>query len=121
MDELGPRGFPQLDYIEAPRSAPKAGSALELLQAVYRDPEIDLFTRLRAARDALPFESPKLAVVAQVGAPHGLAERLEAALAAAERVQAERSGRAPQTIEGTARPKALAPPEGAPPEGPGDC
>lgn len=58
-----------------------AGSSLEFLQAVYSDPAQPMSRRMRAAIAALPFERPKLAVVASLDAGPGFAARLEAAIA----------------------------------------
>ena len=52
------------------------GTALELMQAIYRSPTQELHTRMRAAMACLPFETPKLAVTAQV-TDMGVAELLD--------------------------------------------
>jgi hypothetical protein len=66
---------------EAESQVSLANSSLEFLRAVYSDPGQPINRRLRAAIAALPFEHPKLAVVASFRADEGFAARLEAAIA----------------------------------------
>src|SRR4051812_6741511 len=63
--------------------------ALGLLQSIYRSPGVSLSVRMRAAIAALPFERPKLAVVATTTS-EDLAERLERAKAVSMKVINER-------------------------------
>ena len=102
---------------EERRVEPEPDTSLAYLQTVYRNPDIPLPVRMRAAGMALPFESPKLAVIATLCPTHGIGERLERAIA--------RSLQAGTVIEG--RATEVAPnPEGEPvrlpvasPPGPG--
>jgi hypothetical protein len=65
-------------------------TSLDLLQAVYRNPDVPLSVRMRAAGMAIPYEFPKLSVVASIHDPAGFAERLERAI--------ERSGVRPMMM-----------------------
>ena len=62
-----------------PRPRPQGTSALAFLQAVYRDPEVPLGVRMRAASECLPFESPKLSVSTNL-TPEDFALRLDRAI-----------------------------------------
>jgi hypothetical protein len=57
----------------------RSHTALELLQAVYRSPDVPLSVRMRAAAIALPFEAPKLVACANLTADD-FNERLERAI-----------------------------------------
>jgi len=75
--------FNPLEPVGLPREevGPEVGeatSSLALLKAVYADPLQPLHRRMRAAIAALPFEHPKLAIVANVGPSY--ADALEEAI-----------------------------------------
>ena len=65
--------------------------ALTYLQMVYRGQIQAEGPRMRPAMACLPFETPKLSVVASISDPNAFAERLEAAI--------RRSGINPRMIE----------------------
>ena len=67
-------------------------TSLRFLQTIYRNPEVPLPVRMRAAGMALPFESPKLAVVTTLNAGD-FADQLDRAI--------ERSSRVMKTIQPT--------------------
>lgn len=66
------------DRIDEPLEVqfPPNGTSLDLLQAIYRSPKVELTMRIRCAMACLQYEHPKLAVVAQV-TDQGLAELLD--------------------------------------------
>lgn len=77
-------GPPVIEYDEAEPIV--ASSSLEFLQKVYADPAQPISRRMRAAIAALPFEHPKLAVVASIGPNSGFAAQLEEAFARSRKV-----------------------------------
>jgi hypothetical protein len=70
MELLPDLSEPTVDEIELPPDA----CSLDFLRAVYRDRGQPMQRRMRAAIEALPFERPKLAVVANV---HGFADQMK--------------------------------------------
>jgi hypothetical protein len=88
-------------------------TSLDLLQAVYRNPDVPLPVRMRAAIAAAPYEHPRLSITANVeGKDIGLL--LERAI--------ERSLQAGTVINGVAREVPQGPPVRLPvpsPPGPG--
>jgi hypothetical protein len=90
--------LPDLSIGEAPSAgeapdvklAPKATS-LDFLRAVYLNAELPLSVRMRAAGLAIPYELPRLSVVASINDPASFADRLERAI--------ERSGVRPLMLE----------------------
>src|SRR5262245_47157255 len=87
---------------------PTNGMAIDLLRVVYRCAGLPLATRMRAAMAALPFESPKLAVIAQVQ-ENDLAELLDRRLRKIEEMKA--NGKlidTPKLIEPPSTPQPIA-------------
>ena len=89
------------NLVVIPEAEFESENALGFLQAIYKRGGVPLSVRMRAAIEALPFESPKLSATA-VLTSEDFAERLERAIA--------RSGmKASRTIN--AKPLALALPQ----------
>jgi hypothetical protein len=63
-------------------------NSLELLQAIYRDADLPLQMRMRAAISAAPYESPRLSMTAVVTA-NDFDKRLELAITRSNRVRLE--------------------------------
>jgi hypothetical protein len=60
-------------------------TSLKFLQTIYRNPEVPLPVRMRAAALSLPFESPKLAVIATLNAGD-FADQLDRAVQASRKI-----------------------------------
>jgi len=60
-------------------------TSLKFLQTIYRNPEVPLPVRMRAAGMALPFESPKLAVIATLNAGD-FADQLDRAVKSSRKI-----------------------------------
>jgi hypothetical protein len=82
--------FPEMEYksMEQVIELPENGTSLNLLQQVYRNPSLPVLTRTRAAIAALPFEHPRLAVVATVNAGD-FADQLEKAVERSRKIEAK--------------------------------
>src|SRR5262245_35542970 len=80
--------------------------ALGLLRLIYRNPTLNLTTRMRAAMAALPFETPKLAVVAQIQ-EQDLATLLDRRL---RKIEEMRNGNGTKLIEPPPPPVEVKPP-----------
>jgi hypothetical protein len=90
-----------LDRIEAqqvPLEFPPNGMSIDLLRAVYRNPSIPLPVRIRAAVAALPHETPRISVVAQVN-EQDFAALLDARIKRMEQLEARPINGKPQPIE----------------------
>jgi hypothetical protein len=75
MDELI-----DLRSVQAVDEESEPANALEYLQDIYKGRRVFDPQRFRAAKEALPYESPRLAVVAALGDDGSTAEQLERAL-----------------------------------------
>jgi len=76
--------FPEMEYKSEQPDRIDGVNALAFLQAIYRCAEVPLPVRMRAAIEALPFESPKLSATA-VLTSDDFASRLERALQRSDR------------------------------------
>jgi hypothetical protein len=92
--------LPVMEYQDP--EAPDGETALGLLQAVYRNKQVPLNTRMRAATIAIQYEVPKLAVTGYMRDDASFAVALERAIqrSAAGRVTLELSAEPPAQSEG---------------------
>jgi hypothetical protein len=81
---------------------PPTATALELFQVIYQNADLPLRTRMQAARDAIPFESPKLAVTASMPVDESFAALLDRARKRSDKVrviEARPEPERPSTVE----------------------
>jgi hypothetical protein len=81
-------GLRELMRVEVEEREPERVTSLEYLQRIYRDPAQPTSVRMRAAIESLPFENPRMSVVA-VGYLDGntFAKKLERAIARSDRAK----------------------------------
>ena len=72
--------FPEMEYESEQPDRIEGVNALSFLQAIHRSANVPLSVRMRAAIEALPFESPKLSATAILQGDD-FALRLERAIA----------------------------------------
>jgi hypothetical protein len=93
-------GIIEIDELNPTRAAPilSGVSPLDFLRAVYLCTELPLSTRISAAKAALPFCHPKLAVTALIS-EGSMADRLDRAVARSRRVLDRARPAEPDPIE----------------------
>jgi hypothetical protein len=88
MDSLIDANHKRVDKMNGELDFPPNGMSIDLLRAVYRNPSIPLPVRIRAAVAALPHETPRLQVTAQVN-EQSFAELLDKRLARIDAMNAK--------------------------------